>query len=102
MDPTVFGTATKNLARKLNTQVSKVRETREVPADDLADQDIFLKFRSHVGFPDGIDSLAYDPRQKLLAVSGCFQLGRFDCSMIGIVRLKGVSFLVGLSHESLT
>lgn len=81
----MFGTATKNLARKLNTQVSKVRETREVPVDDLRDQDVFLKFRSHTGFPDGVDSLAYDSRQKLLAVGGCFQLGHFDCSMIGIM-----------------
>lgn len=78
----MFGTATKNLARKLNTQVSKVRETREVPVDDLRDQDVFLKFRSHTGFPDGVDSLAYDSRQKLLAVGSCFQLGHFDCSMI--------------------
>ena len=59
---------TKSLARKLNTQVSRVRETKKLPEDVLQSQDVFLKLRCHVGFPEDVDSVAYQSSRKLLAV----------------------------------
>lgn len=69
-DGNFIGNATKTLARKLNTQVSKVRETRAHLMDSqlLGSEVVDVEIVCHIGFPDNADSVAYEPYQKLLAV----------------------------------
>ena len=64
-----FTDTTRHLARKLNHQVSRVRDPSGFPADVLDSDQIDLQFLQHIGFPESADGVAYDPVQKLLAVS---------------------------------
>ena len=49
---------------------SRNKQALQALAEDvLRSQDVFVKVRSHVGFPANVDALAYDPQSKLLAVS---------------------------------
>ena len=68
LDSSLIGNATKNLARKFNTQMSRVRETRNLPEDDLAVTEADVRVLCHVGFPENADSVAYESNQRLLAV----------------------------------
>eukprot|EP00890_Picochlorum_soloecismus_P000396 jgi/Picsp_1/1357/NSC_04837-R1_transducin wd40 domain-containing protein len=68
LDSSMIGNATKNLARKFNTQMSRVRETRNLPDDDLAVTEANVRVLCHVGFPENADSVSYEPNQRLLAV----------------------------------
>ena len=85
---------TKSLARKLNTQVSRVRETKRLPDDLLQSQDVFLKLRCHVGFPEDVDSVAYQSTRKLLAVGT--RHGR-----VKVIGSDGVECLLSVSSMDL-
>jgi hypothetical protein len=64
-----FADTTRHLARKLNHQVSRVRDPSNYPADVLDSDQIDIQFLQHIGFPEFADGVAYEPVQKLLAVS---------------------------------
>jgi len=64
-----FADTTRHLARKLNHQVSRVRDPSGFPADVLDADQIDIQFLQHIGFPESADGVAYEPVQKLLAVS---------------------------------
>lgn len=59
----------RHLARKLNQSVSRVRDPSGFPADVLDADQIDIQFLQHIGFPESADGVAYEPVQKLLAVS---------------------------------
>ena len=61
--------STKAGVSTLPLQRSKQAALQALAGDVLRAQDVFIRFRSHVGFPSNVDALAYDPRSKLLAVS---------------------------------
>lgn len=92
-----FSNATKTFAKTLQDQLGSIKTQVSVktqsslPEDTLREQDVFLKLRNHVGFPSYMDSLAYDPKKKLLAVGT--SLGR-----IKVIGSDGVECL--LSDES--
>ncbi|KAH7619656.1 hypothetical protein Ndes2526B_g06639 [Nannochloris sp. 'desiccata'] len=64
-----FADTTRHLARKLNHQVSRVRDPSGFPEDVLDADQIDIQFLQHIGFPESADGVAYEPVQKLLAVS---------------------------------
>ena len=64
-----FADTTRHFARKLNHQVSRVRDPSGFPADQLDAGQIDIQFLQHIGFPESADGVAYEPVQKLLAVS---------------------------------
>ncbi len=72
-EPTFFASTTRHLARKLNQQVSRVRDVSGFPSDVLLHEQVDLQFLQHVGFPETADGIAYEPTQGLLAVSSGFQ-----------------------------
>lgn len=55
--------------------------------DVLRSQDVFIRVRSHLGFPSDVDSLAYDPQSKLLAVGTC-------TGMVKVIGSDGVECMV--------
>jgi len=62
---------TKSLARKLNHQVTRVKDGSSAhvfPPDILKAGEVETQFLQHIGFPESADSVAYEPFQKLLAV----------------------------------
>ena len=68
-DAGFFSNTTRNIARKLNNQVSRVRDPTGFPRDVLKASEVDTQFLQHVGFPESADSVAYEPVQRLLAVS---------------------------------
>lgn len=68
-EPGFFSSTTRSLARKLNSQVSRVRDpSHAFPVDVLSASEVQPQFLQHIGFPESADSVAYEPVQKLLAV----------------------------------
>jgi hypothetical protein len=59
---------TRHLARRLNKQVSRVRDPSSFPTDVLHADQVAPSFLQQVGFPEAADSVAYEPVQRLLAV----------------------------------
>jgi hypothetical protein len=59
---------TRHFARKLNKQVSRVRDPTWFPSDVLQQGNVSVHFLQQIGFPEAADSVAYEPVQRLLAV----------------------------------
>ena len=68
-DTKFFANTTRTIAKKLNQQVSRVRDLSGFPADVLNPEEVDFQFLQHIGFPEAADGVAYEPVQRLLAVS---------------------------------
>ena len=66
---------------------SNKQALQSLAEDVLRSQDVFIRVRSHLGFPSNVDALAYDPRSKLLAVGTC-------SGMVKVIGSDGVEAMV--------
>lgn len=71
---------------------SSKQALQSLAEDVMRPQDVFIRVRSHLGFPSNVDALAYDPRSKLLAVGTC-------SGMVKVIGSDGVESMV-LGTES--
>ena len=65
----LLDSSTKAVTSTLPINRNKQAALQALAEDVLRSQDVFIKLRSHVGFPSDVDAMAYDARSKLLLVS---------------------------------